>query len=169
MSFKVTCTGCGTGQMLDGYVVRKRMNSGLSNPCGTCGADLNKVGQREISRAHHRPDNLRRSREQEKRTAAREGGKRQPASGSVSGFEGDTRVVGKYRGENKLTRASSYRLKLEDLQKLETQATCGEFPIFDIEFQGVFPSKKYVVMPEWVYETLMQTSGRRNSASNPDS
>ena len=162
MNFKIGCRTCGKQQVVRSYLANKRAHAGLPNPCESCGADLNQVGQQETHRGL--PDNLRRSRRQEKQTAAREGGKCQPASGSVSGFEGDTRVVGKYRGENKFTRADSYRLKLEDLQKLENQATCGEFPIFDIEFQGICPTKRYVVMPEWVYETLMHDSGRRNRA-----
>jgi hypothetical protein len=113
-------------------------------------------------------DSQKRSRAQEKRVASRESGRRQPGSGARSGYEGDVRSPGKYRGECKLTRASSYSLKLADLRKLEIQAGHGELPIFDLEFCGVSPTRKYVVMPEWVYETLMEESGRRSDDRNTD-
>ena len=96
--------------------------------------------------------------------AVREGGHRQPGSGARDGFEGDVRNVGKYRGECKFTRASSYTLKLADLKKLEAQSGSGELPAFDVEFQSESPAKRYVIMPEWAYETLMLESGRRTDA-----
>jgi len=157
---KLICAVCWAVSNIPIAIFEQKRKAGLPLKCSGCLADLMKVGSKPPKSTL--PDSQRRSREQEKRTATREGGKRQPASGSISGYEGDTRVVGKYRGENKLTRADSYRLKLADLQKLETQATCGEFPIFDIEFQGGSLPKRYVVMPEWVYETLMCDSGRRH-------
>ena len=96
--------------------------------------------------------------------AAREGAKCQPASGSRSGYEDDVRKVGSFRGECKLTRAASYKLNLKDLTNLESHARGGELPALDIEFQGVNPPRRYVVLPEWVYETLMMESGRREHA-----
>jgi uncharacterized protein YlaI len=142
------------------YDARRRANAGLVFPCQSCGDDLYKTGERPKSGI---TDSQKRSRAQEKRVAAREGGKRQPGSGARDGYEGDVRLTGKYRGECKLTRAKSYSLKLEDLIKLESQAASGEFPVFDIEFCGVTPARRYLVLPEWVYETLMEESGRRSS------
>lgn len=143
------------------FRARRKAGAGLPYPCPNCGTDLYEFGVRVTSQM---TDNIRRSKKQEKRVAAREGGKRQPGSGARDGFEGDVRDLGKYRGECKFTRASSYSLKLADLRKLEAQARSGELPIFDVEFQSESPSKRYVIMPEWAYETLMSESGRRKDA-----
>ena len=160
----IHCGNCSKEQSINSLVfqARRRSGAGLPFPCPSCQADLYKVGERVKRGAS---DSQRRSRAQEKRVAQREGGRRQPGSGARDGFEGDVRLVGKYRGECKLTRASSYRLQLSDLVKLEHQAAAGELPVFDIEFQGVRPVKRYVVMPEWVYDTLMSESGRRDDAT----
>jgi len=67
------------------------------------------------------------------------------------------------RGECKLTRAASYGLKLADLMKLEKQASKGEIPVFEVEFQGVLPHRRYMILPFWAYETLMDEAGRRSN------
>lgn len=159
---KITCSSCDTSQEVEKLVweARRKTKAGLGFPCQTCKADLYKHGVRV------RPgvtDNQRRSRKQEQRVAKREGGKRQPGSGAIDGFEGDVRALGRYRGECKFTRASSYTLKLVDLKKLESQARGEELPVFDLEFQSESPPKRYVVLPEWVFETLMEEAGRRNA------
>jgi hypothetical protein len=154
---KVVCEECGT-QDIDIAIIRSLKSAGLAPECPFC--------KRPVVPYYAKrgfTDNRRRSKKQENRVAAREGGRRQPGSGAVPGFEGDVRKVGKYRGECKFTRASSYRLKLEDLKKLENQASGSELPVFDIEFQSESPAKRYVVLPEWVYETLMVESRRRDS------
>lgn len=159
---RVGCSNCGNNQAVDRLVwdARKRAKAGLAYPCSACGVDLFKHGVRERPGA---TDNQRRSRKQEKRVAKREGARRQPGSGAVDGFEGDIRAVGRYRGECKFTRAASYSLKLADLKKLETQARGCELPAFDIEFQSESPPKRYVVVPEWVFDMLMEESGRRDT------
>ena len=58
--------------------------------------------------------------------------------------------------ECKLTRAKSFSLKLAELEKLEREAA-GEDPVFEIEFQGVYPHKRYVVMPGWLYDQFRET------------
>jgi len=157
------CGSCGARTLVDPLVfnARRKARAGLPYPCLYCNADLNEHGRRLELRE---TDNTKRSKKQERRVAVREGGHRQPGSGARDGFEGDVRNVGKYRGECKFTRASSYTLKLADLKKLEAQAGSGELPAFDVEFQSESPAKRYVIMPEWVYETLMHESGRRPDA-----
>jgi hypothetical protein len=157
---KLLCTNCNVEQEVDKLIfeARRKAKAGLPYPCIDCGGDLFHTGDRVVSVA---TDSIRRSRKQERRVATREGGRRQPGSGARDGFEGDVRSVGKYRGECKFTRASSYSLKLADLKKLEAQSAAGELPVFDVEFQSESPPKRYVIMPEWVYETLMVESGRR--------
>jgi adenylate kinase len=50
---------------------------------------------------------------------------------------------------------------LKDLEKLEAQAGANELPVFDVEFQSRTPFRRYVILPEWVFDTLMAESGRR--------
>jgi hypothetical protein len=47
-------------------------------------------------------------------------------------------------------------LKLESLTKLEQEASAGEVPVFEIEFQGVFPHKRYVVLRDEDYQALKE-------------
>lgn len=154
---KLICPGCGAVQAPKMLQMRRRC--GLDDLCLLCGTDII-TGEKRPSRA---TDSQKRSRAQEKRVAAREGGRRQPGSGSAEGFEGDVRITGKYRGECKFTRARSFSLKLEELLKLERQAGARELPAFDIEFQGVNPHRRYVVLPEWAFDALMEESGRRGN------
>jgi len=156
---QLLCRKCDKVTTVAMPVFRQRRKAGLGYACKHCGADLCKEGGKPDRRPS---DNKKRSREQEERMAKREGGRAQPGSGSVRGFEGDVRNTGKMRGEAKFTRAASYTLKLEDLTKLETQARGDEFPIFEVEFQRANQKKRFVVMPGWVYDTLMDESGRRD-------
>ena len=59
------------------------------------------------------------------------------------------------RGECKFTSNKSFSLKLEELIKLERESSGGEHPLFEIEFQGGRPFKRYVVLPDWVYASLI--------------
>jgi hypothetical protein len=160
------CRKCDRTTSVNQAVLRQRRKAGLQYACKHCGANLLKHGEKPKRGA---TDSQKRSRDQEKHVASREGGRKQPGSGSVDGFEGDVRVAKKYRGECKLTRAKSFSLKLEELLKLERQAGAGELPAFDIEFQGVNPHRRYVVVPEWVFDSLMEESGRRGDADPNDS
>ena len=87
------------------------------------------------------------------------GAKRQKASGALPGAKGDLRKTGSMRGECKLTRAKSFSLKLADLVKIENEAELGENPAFFIEFQCQNPPKRYVVLPEWLYEYYARLAG----------
>jgi len=165
-SSTLLCRKCDRTTNVSPAILKQRRRAGLPYTCKHCGADLLTHGDKPKRGA---TDSQRRSRAQEKHVASREGGRRQPGSGAVDGFEGDVRVTGKYRGECKLTRAKSFSLKLEELLKLERQASTGELPAFDIEFQGVNPHRRYVVVPEWVFDALMEESGRRGDADPNDS
>lgn len=158
------CNACQSECEVDALVfqTKRKKRAGLVFPCPACGEDLYRFGEFVRQRTL---DNQRRSKKQEKRVAVREGGRRQPGSGARDGWEGDVRNPGKYRGECKFTRASSYSLKLTDLKKLESQAAANELPAFDVEFQSESPPKRYVILPEWAYETLMEESGRRWSGA----
>jgi aromatic ring-cleaving dioxygenase len=74
------------------------------------------------------------SERQEAQVAKRLGGKVQPGSGSRTHYKSDVRVVGSRRVECKYTRAKSYRVTLEDLEKVVSECTTGEKPMFVIRF-----------------------------------
>lgn len=147
-SLILTCGACGTAQAVKAKILGAHRRTGLAHPCCTCGEDLLVVGEREKK---GKSDSQKRSRRQEKRTARRIGGKVQPASGAGQ-EKGDVRDPGHMSIECKLTRAKSYSLKLADLEKLEKEAHSGEKPALEIEFQGVYPHKRYVVLPGWLYD-----------------
>jgi len=101
-------------------------------------------------------DSQKRSRKQEKKLAQDMGGRVQPASGAGSA-KGDVQVTGTARAECKLTRKKSYSLKLAEMEKIEKEAFYDEIPFLQLEFQGVHPHKKYVVMPYWAFRSLMES------------
>jgi hypothetical protein len=103
-----------------------------------------------------RTDAQKRSRSQEKRAARRYGMWQQAASGSKVHAKSDLRDPGKFRGEMKETTRASFSLKLETLMKLEKEADTAEVPLLEIEFQGVHPFKRYVVLPEWAFTSLKE-------------
>ena len=108
----------------------------------------------EVPRGRPKSDSHRRSVSQEKRAAKAYRVRRQPGSGCVDGYEGDGRKKGERMVEVKETTKKSYALKLETLLKLEKEART-ETPIFQIEFQGVHPFKRYEVLPAGTLENLI--------------
>jgi hypothetical protein len=78
--------------------------------------------------------NKRRSRTQERDIAEELGARVQPASGAMSGAKGDVRKKGVFRLEAKFTRASSYTLHLEDLEKIAGECGVSEKPIVVIDY-----------------------------------
>lgn len=73
----------------------------------------------------------------------------------MDGYEGDARARGERIVECKETTAKSYTLKLDTLLKLEAEARAGERPIFQIEFQGVHPFKRFEVLPAGMLQELI--------------
>ena len=140
------CKRCQTERKVPQKAVTTLRAAGQQPFCGGCGDILE-----EVMGCGHSTDSQKRSRQQEKRAAKRYGGHVQPASGAGRS-KGDVRTPGELRVECKFTRANSYALRLDLLEKLEREATSGENPIFEIEFQGVHPHKRYVVLPGWLYD-----------------
>lgn len=99
-------------------------------------------------------DKRKRSSDQEKRAAKRHGAKVVAGSGASPLSKGDIHKRGKIRGECKYTDAASYSLKLDELRKLEREAKIDEDPIFEIEFQGVSPFRRYYVIPDYTWEKM---------------
>lgn len=131
-----------------------KMNPVLKR-CQDCGVPLK--WHREEKKT---PDSRRRSKDQERRAAKEFGAKQQPASGALPTRKSDIRKPGHLRGEMKETTADSYRLKLDDLLKLEREATNGEISLFVIEFQCVHPPKRYEILPAGTVASLIGKEGK---------
>lgn len=147
------CPKCRRPQVVPAAIVRSRQSCGLPVMCGACNTIMERWDPKSGL-----TDSQKRSRQQEKRAAKRVGGWVQPASGAGRA-KGDVRVPGELRMECKFTRANSYSLRLNLLEKLEREATTGENPAFEIEFQGVHPPKRYVVLPGWLYDYYARLAG----------
>jgi hypothetical protein len=149
--FSLLCSECGFITDVNKFVFKVRRKSGTPYACTTCGSDLYKTGSK-VKRG--KTDNQKRSQKQEKAAAKRLGGRIQPASGAGPA-KGDVRADWSARVECKLTRASSFTLKLSQLEKIEREAAPPEKPIFEIEFQGVTPNKRYAVIPGWLLDHFL--------------
>lgn len=157
------CQVCGCEQKVDIALLQAKKKVGLPFECRNlqCSADLVKQGK---SPKRGKSTDQKMSYAQERRMARREGANVQPGSGNVSGYGGDVRAAGKrLRGECKLTRSASFSVKLEDLMKLEQQAVGDELPVFEVEFHRANQRRRYVVLPGWAYDALMEESGRRKA------
>lgn len=149
----LVCGGCLGEVKVNRLIFTVRRNTGLPYPCEMCGSNLYELG--EEPKRKGKTNSQKRSRQQEKRAAKRIGGRVQPASGAGQA-KGDVRLEGHTRMECKFTRAKSYSLKLEELKKIEREAGPGEQPVFEVEFQCVYPHERYVVLPGWLYDHLIQ-------------
>jgi hypothetical protein len=157
------CQVCGCENKVDMALFKAKKSAGLPFECNNnlCKANLVKHGK---SPRRGKTTDQKISKAQEGRMAKREGGYTQPGSGNVSGYGGDVRLDGtRLRGECKTTRAGSFTVKLEELDKLEKQARGDELPVFEFEFYRATQRRRFVILPGWVYDTLMEESGRRKS------
>lgn len=115
------------------------------------------------SRPDASPARVRRSiTQQERRTAEALGGHRQTGSGARRGYKGDGRVEGRYRIENKMTRAASVRVHHSDLQKIRAECAAGEVPVFEVEFREKSTLRvkdKWAMVPWDVFERLANEAG----------
>lgn len=94
-----------------------------------------------------------RSKEQEKETALRVGGKQVHRSGAGL-VKGDVRVKGVARIENKTTKNKSFSITTELLDKLENAvAGAREIPFMQIEINS--GTHKFVVIPDMYLEDLI--------------
>ena len=133
----------------------------VTKTCWKCGVRMtvkkNKRG---------RSNSQKRSQDQERRAAQRYGMRKQPGSGARDGAKGDLRAPGVRRAELKETIKKSFSLKLETLEKIEREATGLEDPFLEVEFQCVFPHKRYVVLPDWVFESMINRLEARNGTED---
>lgn len=154
--FTLRCSKCEGGTKVNSLVFKQRSGAGLAYTCAHCSADLVKTGYRP---KHGKTDSQKRSIKQEKSVARRTGGRTTPGSGNQPGAKGDVRAVASSVTECKCTTRKSFTLKLADLMKIENASHAGENPIMEIEFQGVSPKKRFVVLPGWLYDYYASLSG----------
>lgn len=129
-------------------VVRRTVTKEIQ--CSNCGHSFRPVPQRIPGN-----DARKRSNDQEKRTARRHEAKIQPGSGSLSGAKADVRKEGERRIECKHTTKASISLKQDWLRKICGEASAGEIPLLEIEFQGTHPYERYVVVRAEDFEALL--------------
>ena len=97
-----------------------------------------------------------RSKTQERVSAKRDGARVQPGSGAMDHAKGDVRLRGIYRKECKVTTRSSFSVTRHTLDKITKEATGGEAPVLEVEFQEVFPRDRLYVVPEWVWDHYVE-------------
>lgn len=99
------------------------------------------------------PDNLRRSRQHEKATALRIGGRQTPRSGAGT-VKGDVQLAKFVRGECKTTKHKSFSVTRADIEKLEDASLGhGELPFYIVRLEGP-PMLEVVVMPAYVMDLI---------------
>jgi hypothetical protein len=100
------------------------------------------------------------SAKQERRVAEALGGRAQRGSGSRIGYKGDGRVYGRFRIENKLTFADSYRVTLSDLHKIRSECAGRETPVFEVEFRERNGAVRdaWVLVPHKDWERLVKNA-----------
>lgn len=89
----------------------------------------------------------------------------QPGSGNQRGAKGDIRLKGQLRLEAKFTMAESFSLKLEELEKIESECGAFEKPAIVVDFkqQGTGALRaRYVVVPFNDYQEL-RDAARKHS------
>jgi hypothetical protein len=92
---------------------------------------------------------------QEKHNAKTTGGKTTIASGSTPVDKGDVKAD-LLRMECKSTEKKSFRLTLEDFEKIEAQAKDDEMPVFNIEFRRGGTKKQLYVINEGYFLELLE-------------
>ena len=105
---------------------------------------------------NRRPSNKairRRSKRQELELATDTGGRVQKGSGSLPWLKGDVRHKGKFRAECKQTRARSFSVTRDTLNKIRSECNFDETPVLDVVFLGPGgkTEERFVVIPYSVW------------------
>lgn len=138
-----TCSKCGAGPILVlPFTVVTETHAGDVAPlCQGCLFDHDgltaEVPMQELApgrRQHKLKKAKKRSLQQEVEVMADLGGFTQPGSGNQPGKKGDGRKKGELRVEMKHTEDASFRLVLDDLYKIMSEASYGELALFVIDF-----------------------------------
>ena len=84
---------------------------------------------------------------QEQKVAEDLGGRRQKGSGALDWKKGDGRVRGKYRIENKMRFTKGITITRSDLEKIRSECSPGEVPLFEVDFANKATCK---VEDQWI-------------------
>lgn len=118
------------------------------NVCTSCGNIFSRYAAAPTSKkkkGHSKRRTTRgRSARQEKHAAKKYGGRVTANSGALDD-KGDIVVAGRLRIEAKTTKASSFKLKLSDLEKIRAQSSARELPVFQVCFEDDL-NKQYCVV-----------------------
>lgn len=150
-TFEMDCPDCSKTITVNQDALFARKSNVVT--CPNCGELFTAVKPKR-PKLRKKNDNQRRSQEQERKAASRYGMRTQPGSGNKSRAKGDLHKEGDRRGECKFTRSKEYKLKLDELMKIESEAKGPEIPFMEVEFQGVFPHKRFVVLDSRHFEAL---------------
>lgn len=98
-----------------------------------------------------------RSSKQERKRIEAIGGRAHVGSGAFVGHKSDG-STDRWRMENKFTTTSSYRVTLDDLNKLRSECTYSQSPVFNVDFQDKSTGKtkdSWVLIPSKEFERLV--------------
>jgi len=106
-------------------------------------------------------------RESERQIGKDIGGRAQPASGALPGMKGDARARGRVRVESKTTKTLSYSVDRRELNKIRSECTGLEKPVFVVEFVNpttLREEDKWVLVPyeDWHETYVNQGPGKRS-------
>lgn len=153
MSDKTECPACGavmeySRKALSKFSVEKKVT------CVNSSCKASFVPDKISSKKGAHRSVVKRSQDQERRSAKRNRARAQPGSGAVTGFKGDILDKGRLRGECKFTTRKSFSVKLEELLKIKGEARGGELALFEVEFQGVKPHQRFIVLHDNDYQDM---------------
>lgn len=104
-----------------------------------------------------------RAKVQEKAIAKRVGGRQTVGSGNKH-EKGDVRIKGISRIEAKTTKNASYSVTAATVAKLEAATFgSGEIPVLEVELE--LGKSKFVVMPQWALDMLLDALGVNNGTA----
>jgi Holliday junction resolvase len=100
---------------------------------------------------------VKRSKVQERETAKRIGGEVTRGSGNGAFDKGDVKKRKLVRIENKTTKAKSFSVTAEIIDKIEEQALMsGTLPVVEVEIDNAGKPRRVYVLPTWALDDLLQ-------------
>lgn len=80
----------------------------------------------------------------------------------MSGYKGDVRKKGVFRAECKFTKAKSFTVKREELNKIFGESSFGETPVMDITFTDEHgrTEDRWVLVPYSTFTEAFNAAGK---------
>lgn len=161
------------------YPITIRTDEGESSGllCAVClnlGVEVTFFPQPVGTKKPTRPKRIRRlaKKQDQQVMGGLDGGRIQPASGSIPGYKSDGRVIGSHRIETKYTFAGSFSLKLTELTKIQGECWGQERPVIVIDFKEKRTGKlrsRWACIPhsDWEKYANAQTADDQRSQDDP--